>query len=156
MTRFVFAVFSFALIQASALAQTNSTLTIETGDAQAHVLNIELADTPEAIERGLMERESLDPQAGMLFDFDPPRDAMMWMKNTPLPLDVLFINDRGRVIAIARNTVPQSERRIGTGARVRAVLEINAGRANALNIAPGATVRHSLFGNETAALSEAE
>ena len=156
MTRFVFVAFCFLLLQAGASAQANPTLEIESRDGEARLFYIEVADTPELIERGLMERERLDAQAGMLFDFGEPRDAAMWMKNTPLSLDMLFIDDKGRVIAIARNTVPQSERRISTGARVRAVLEINAGAARALNIEPGAIVRHSLFGNENTVKGEGE
>jgi len=156
MTRFAFAILCFALFQAASFGQANPTLQIESGEGEARLFYIEIADTPELIERGLMERESLDGQAGMLFDFGEPRDASMWMKNTPLSLDMLFINDRGRVIAIAHNTVPQSERRISTGARVRAVLEVNAGVARALDIEPGAIVRHSLFDNENTAASEAE
>ena len=156
MIRFVFMAFCCVLFQAGAFAQVNPTLQIESGDGEARLFYIEIVDTPELIERGLMEREALDGQAGMLFDFGEPRDAAMWMKNTPLSLDILFINDKGRVIAIAHRTVPQSERKISTGAQVRAVLEINAGAARALNIEPGAIVRHSLFGNETPPTSDSE
>ena len=139
-----------------ALSQETSALVIDAGDAGSHTFTVELADTPELIEQGLMERDVLAADAGMLFDFGAATQTSMWMKNTPLSLDMLFLNARGKVVAIARDTAPGSERRISVGTPVRAVLELNAGTAETLKIAPGATVRHALFDNEIIAATEGE
>jgi uncharacterized membrane protein (UPF0127 family) len=121
-------------------------LSIKSGE-DTHPFTVEMADTPDAIRQGLMFRESLAPDAGMLFDFGEVRAASMWMKNTLIPLDMLFIDASGEVIAIARNAVPGSLRSLGPGVPVRAVLEIAGGRAKELGIAPGDTVTHPIFGN---------
>ena len=120
------------------------------GDDASHTFSVEVADDRDEISFGLMERESLDADKGMLFDFDPPREPAMYMKNTLIPLDMLFIASDGRVEMIARNTVPGSLRTISPGVPVRAVLEINGGQAAELGIQPGDTVEHPLFGNVTA------
>ena len=138
--------FGFAMI---ADAQDASTLTISGAGDATHDFSVEVVNTPELIEQGLMGRTELAADAGMLFDYSEPQQIAMWMKDTPLPLDMLFLNASGKVVAIARNTVPNSERRITPGFAVRAVLELNGGTASALEIAPGAIVRHSLFGNVT-------
>ena len=95
----------------------------------------------------MMNRESMASNAGMLFDFGQPRQASMWMKDTLIPLDMLFIAPDGKVLAIARNAVPGSLRTIGPGVPVKAVLELNGGRSEALGIEPGDTVRHEVLGN---------
>ena len=121
-------------------------LTIVTAQGE-HVFSVEIANDRDEISFGLMERESLADNAGMLFDFDPPREPAMFMKNTLIPLDMLFIADDGSIEMIARNTVPGSLRTISPGVPVRAVLELNGGQAGLLGIAPGDSVRHPLFGN---------
>jgi len=121
-------------------------LTIRSDDAE-HKFTVEMADTPDAIREGLMFRENLAPDAGMLFDFGEVRPASMWMKNTLISLDILFMDSEGQVVAIARNAVPGSLRSLGPGVAVRAVLEIPGGRAKELGIEPGDTVEHPLFGN---------
>lgn len=156
MERLVLPLFGFFLFALGALAQTTSTLVIDAGEAGAHEFAIEIADTPELIERGLMERETLAADAGVLFDYSEPRDVSMWMKDTPLSLDMLFIDASGKVVAIARNTVPESERKISAGTPVRAVLELNAGTSKALNIEPGSLVRHALFDTEGDAEARAQ
>ncbi|MFN3911989.1 DUF192 domain-containing protein [Hyphomonas sp.] len=123
-----------------------SPLSIKSDEA-VHSFTVEMADTPDAIRDGLMFRESLAPDAGMLFDFGEVRPASMWMKNTLIPLDMLFIDANGEVIAIARNAVPGSLRSLGPGVPVRAVLEIAGGRAKELGINPGDKVSHPIFGN---------
>jgi uncharacterized membrane protein (UPF0127 family) len=95
----------------------------------------------------MMFRESMAPDAGMLFDFGEVRQASMWMKNTLISLDMLFIDADGQVIAIARNAVPGSTRSLGPGVPVRAVLEIPGGRAKELGVQPGDTVQHPIFGS---------
>ena len=116
-----------------------------------HTFTVEIADDRDEISFGLMERESLDADKGMLFDFNPPREPSMYMKNTLIPLDMIFIADDGSIEMIARNTVPGSLRTISPGVPVRAVLEINGGQAAELGILPGDTVQHPLFGNVDAA-----
>lgn len=121
-------------------------LSIVTDDA-THKFSVEIADDQDEISFGLMERESLAPNAGMLFDFDPPRSASMFMKNTLISLDILFISSDGTIEMVARNAVPGSLRTISAGIPVAAVLEINGGRAAELGIEPMDTVVHPLFGN---------
>jgi uncharacterized membrane protein (UPF0127 family) len=135
-----------AALPLCALSQSLETgnLTIDTGE-QTHAFSIEIADEPEEISFGLMERESLDPDAGMLFDFGNPREPSMWMKNTLIPLDMLFVSSDGTIQMIARNTVPGSLRTISPGMPVKGVLEINGGRAAELGIEPGDTVNHPIF-----------
>src|SRR3990167_101846 len=121
-------------------------LTIKSDDT-SHAFTVEMADTPDAIRQGMMFRETMEPDTGMLFDFGEVRPASMWMKNTLVSLDMLFIDAQGQVIAIARNAVPGSLRSLGPGVPVRAVLEIPGGRAKELGISPGDIVEHPIFGN---------
>jgi hypothetical protein len=109
--------------------------------------NVEVASDPKSQERGLMYRTSLAPDAGMLFDFHKPQSETFWMKNTPLSLDMIFIKGDGTISTIAANTVPYSEDLIPSSEPVRAVLEINGGRAFALGIKPGDKVHAAIFGN---------
>ena len=121
-------------------------LSIVTGES-VHEFTVEIANDSDEISFGLMERESMDADKGMLFDFNPPREPSMYMKNTLIPLDMLFIAEDGYVEMIARNTVPGSLRTVSPGVPVRAVLELNGGLAAQLGISPGDTVQHPLFGN---------
>ena len=126
-------------------------LSISSADA-THAFTVEVANDPDEISFGLMERESMDADKGMLFDFTPPREPAMYMKNTLIPLDMLFIASDGSIEMIARNTVPGSLRTISPGVPVKAVLELNGGVAAELGIQPGDTVQHPIFGNvETSA-----
>ena len=121
-------------------------LVLDTGTGQ-HVLSVEVAADPKSRERGLMFRRELAPDAGMLFQFQQNQPVLMWMKNTYIPLDILFISADGRVVNIARGTTPFSLKTIGSDGPVRAVLELNAGTADRLGVAPGARVHHPFFGN---------
>lgn len=123
-----------------------SPLVILSGEAR-HEFEVELADDPEERRIGMMGRASLARDAGMLFDMGTPQEPAFWMKDTLIPLDLLFIHEDGTIIAIARQAVPGSLRRLGPGMPVTAVLEINGGQAEELAIAPGDTVIHELFGN---------
>jgi len=96
--------------------------------------------------QGLQGRRRLAADAGMLFDFGRPVPVMMWMKDTHVSLDMLFIDAEGRVVNIARGTVPFSLTPIRSAGPVRAVLEVNAGTAARLGIKPGDRVLHPLFG----------
>jgi uncharacterized membrane protein (UPF0127 family) len=120
-------------------------LVIET-PAGSHRFTIELAATASERARGLMFRRSMRPDHGMLFDFQTEQPVTFWMKNTPLALDMLFLAADGTVVQIATDTVPYSEEAIPSQRPVRAVLEVIAGTARRLGIAPGARVRHPIFG----------
>lgn len=120
-------------------------VSVETADGTRHDFDVRLADTAEARSRGLMYVTALEPDAGMLFDFGETREVGMWMKNTPLSLDMLFIDASGQVVRIAAQTRPFSTELIRSGRPVRAVLEIRGGRAAELGIRPGARVLHRLF-----------
>jgi uncharacterized membrane protein (UPF0127 family) len=107
----------------------------------AHVFAVETAKTEEAQQRGLMFRTDIPLNGGMLFapypPKGPPREASFWMKNTPSPLDIIFIRPDGTIAHIADNTVPQSEAEVRSGEAVNAVLEIRGGRALDLGISEG-------------------
>lgn len=120
-------------------------LTVETSEGAELAFDIELAVTSQQQAQGLMFRRSLPADAGMLFIYRPARQVSMWMKNTLIPLDMLFIAENGTVVKIAERTVPLSLTSITSGERVRAVLEINGGIASRLGIRPGDRVVHSAF-----------
>ena len=111
-----------------------------------HVFAVELASTPQEQATGLMFRRELPEGRGMLFDFHHEQPTSFWMKNTYIPLDMIFIRGDGRILRIAENTVPLSEALVPSGGPVRAVLEVNAGMARKLGIAPGDRVAHPIFG----------
>lgn len=111
-------------------------LTIETKKGSV-ALEVEVADTEPARERGLMFRRALEPNHGMIFLFSKEQDITMWMKNTYLSLDMVFIGDDWRVVHIARDAEPLSTDIISSGRPASRVLEIAGGQANRLGIAPG-------------------
>jgi uncharacterized protein len=121
-------------------------LTIESA-GRRHKFTVEVATTPAQLEQGLMFRRNLAPDAGMLFDFKTPSPVSMWMKNTFIPLDMLFIDPKGRIINIAERTVPGSLDPVAAAAPARAVLELNGGTASRLGIRPGDRVVFPIFGN---------
>jgi uncharacterized membrane protein (UPF0127 family) len=102
-----------------------------------HVFSVELAVTDEERERGLMFRRSVPEFTGMLFDFKRDQEVTMWMKNTYVSLDMIFIQSDGRIRRIAENTETESLKIIPSGGPVRAVLEVAAGTARKLGIGPG-------------------
>jgi len=111
-----------------------------------HVFAVELAVTEEQRSRGLMFRRSLPEGQGMLFKFEPDQVITMWMHNTYIPLDMIFIRSDGRILRIAENTKPESDNIISSGAPARGVLEVIAGTARKLGLAPGDKVAHPWFG----------
>ena len=111
-----------------------------------HRFKVELAETPAQMTQGLMFRTSLAPDAGMLFDYKQPTAATMWMRNTLIPLDMLFVDAQGRIVNIHQRAVPQSLDVIAAAAPVRAVIELNGGTASRLGIEPGDRVIHPIFG----------
>lgn len=122
-------------------------LAIETASGQSYPFNVELAVTPAQRAYGLMYRMSLAPDAGMLFLFDREAPRAFWMKNTYLPLDIIFLDGKGRIVSIARNTTPLSETPIRSGAPAMGVLEVNAGTADRLGLADGDRVVFRAFGS---------
>ncbi|WP_259779950.1 DUF192 domain-containing protein [Aestuariispira ectoiniformans] len=151
--RAVKAVWLFALLlfvpmtvgQANEFAQGE--LAIESSGQQHH-FQIEIALTDAQRAQGLMFRETLAEDAGMLFDYGHPARVAMWMKNTLIPLDMLFIRADGTIEKIQRRTVPQSLEPIASVGDVRAVLEIGGGVSEKLGIEVGDRVLHSIFGTE--------
>lgn len=142
-----------ALFMAIAIAWPGSTaraeaplepLTIVTSTG-THTFEVEFVDTPETRARGLMFREALAPDTGMLFDFERPHELTFWMRNTPLSLDIIFISADGRVVRIARKTTPYSEKLIKSGAPARAALEVEAGTADRIGLAVGDRIDHRIF-----------
>ncbi|MBS28786.1 MAG: hypothetical protein CL566_07675 [Alphaproteobacteria bacterium] len=118
-----------------------SSLEIETANG-VHEFDVELAISSEQRARGLMFRHEMAPDAGMLFLYRSDRVLNMWMANTNLPLDMLFIEAGGRIIRIQENTIPLSRTTISSRKRARAVLELNAGTVRRLGIKPGDRVIH--------------
>jgi uncharacterized membrane protein (UPF0127 family) len=108
---------------------------------------VELADEPQETQTGMMFRQSIGEREGMLFDMIRPRVAIFWMRNTLIPLDIIFIDADGRIANIAANATPLSEEPLPSSGPVRGVLEIGGGRAAELGIEAGDLVRHEIFGN---------
>ena len=119
-------------------------LVIVSGETR-HEFQVEIADTPESRARGLMFRRSMPVDHGMLFDFERVQPVSMWMRNTYISLDMLFIAPDGRIVRIARDTEPLSERTIPSGEPVLSVLELNASTTRRLGIEAGDFVEHRLF-----------
>ena len=120
-------------------------LTIITRDGQRHDFNVEMALTPDQQIVGLMFRNEVPPDGGMLFDWGSPRESTMWMKNTIVPLDMIFISADGTIRRIAENTVPESLATIPSGGPVRATLEVAAGTARRLGIRVGDKVEQRVL-----------
>jgi uncharacterized protein len=109
------------------------------------VFTVEIATTEEEKTTGLMFRKELADGRGMLFDFSPEQEVTMWMKNTFISLDMIFIRADGRILRIAENTEPQSTKIIPSMGLAKGVLEVIAGTAKKYGIAPGDRVAHPLF-----------
>ena len=133
--KFQFVAF-FVLYPYSSIACQDSVLEISF-KGFISTLQIEIADTPKDRQKGLMFRDNLDPDLGMLFIYETPRAVKFWMKNTSIPLDIAFANETGEVLRIAYNTKPFSLDLIDGGEDIQYVLEINAGMSDALNIFVG-------------------
>jgi uncharacterized protein len=110
-----------------------------------HNFMVEMAVTPDEQATGLMHRKELPEGRGMLFKYERDQEISMWMKNTYVSLDMIFIRADGRIHRIAENTEPLSTRIVSSGGPVRAVLEVVAGTARKLGIAPGDRVGHPMF-----------
>ena len=132
------------LLTAPALALDRNTVEIASKTG-VHVFTVEVADTEATREKGLMYRRDLPEGRGMLFDFFRDQPVGFWMKNTYIPLDMIFIRGDGRIVSIAENTEPLSERVVPSGAPVRAVLEVKGGTARRLGIQPGDQAANPIF-----------
>jgi uncharacterized membrane protein (UPF0127 family) len=120
------------------------TLTLVTNTGE-HVFKVEVMRTDEQRARGLMFRRHMPADRGMLFDFKTEQRVMMWMRNTYIPLDMVFITKTGIVINVAEDTEPLSERTISSAAPAFSVLEVNAGVARRIGLKAGDQVKHPLF-----------
>jgi uncharacterized membrane protein (UPF0127 family) len=132
------------LTGAPARAASFETLEIASKNG-VHIFSVEIATTEEEKQKGLMYRRELAEGKGMLFDFSPEQQISMWMKNTYISLDMIFIRADGRILRIAENTEPESTKIISSGGLARGVLEVAAGTAQKYGIAPGDRVSHPLF-----------
>jgi uncharacterized membrane protein (UPF0127 family) len=122
-------------------------LVIVTHDGKQHVFNVEMALTEDQQTVGEMFRPKVPEDGGMLFDWGVPRESQMWMENTLVPLDMVFINADGTIRSIAEDTTPRSLAVIDSHGPVRATLELAAGVTAKLDIRVGDTVKQRIFGN---------
>ncbi|HZP46590.1 MAG TPA: DUF192 domain-containing protein [Candidatus Binataceae bacterium] len=125
------------------------TLSAPNGTPLATV-SVEIADTPSARELGLMYRQHLDENAGMIFLFPDAQRLTFWMKNTVIPLDMIFADTNGRIVGIVENAEPFSERTVGPDADAQYVLEVNGGFARRHHVAVGDLMKFSGFSTATA------
>jgi hypothetical protein len=125
-------------------------LVIETQDGKNYPFKVEVAATPEQQAKGLMHRDSMAQNHGMLFVFPDDAERSFWMKNTMIPLDIIFIRADGKIHHIHDNAIPEDLTSITSRGPVAAVLEINAGLSEKLGIKPGDIVKHPHFAYEMA------
>ena len=141
---------ALAAVQAAAAGCSDGKLELRGPWGQAQ-FSVEVADSPDERAQGLMFRDHLPRSAGMLFRYESPQSASFWMKNTLIPLDMLFADDKGQVRHIAANAVPQDLTPIRGGPGILLVLEINGGLAKRLGITEGTELRTNLL-DQTRAL----
>ena len=135
--------------QGAFAACSDAAVEMRSGDALAQ-FNVEVADTDAERALGLMNREKLATSAGMLFVYDTSRHVSFWMKNTLIPLDMIFVDDTGRVTRVHALAKPLDQTPIDGGDGVRFVLEINGGLAKRLGITAGSVMRNPLVDQATA------
>jgi len=143
LTLFAAILFSLSIGVPAARAEALQPLEFVTATG-SHQFKVEVADTPPERAKGLMYRRSMPQNQGMLFDFHDEVPIMMWMKNTYIPLDMVFVSRDGVVTIIAPDTKPMSEETI-PGGMAYGVIELNAGVAAKIGLKPGDTVRHPAF-----------
>ena len=139
-----FAGFSISAFSQGVVMFDKSKLSVITSTGQKN-FEVEMAVSDQQQSQGLMYRRSMAANAGMLFDYGALRHIQMWMKNTYIPLDMIFIDPKGKIINIVERTIPHSESIISSKGRARAVLELNSGTVSRLGIKTGDTVIHSIF-----------
>ena len=140
------AAFSFTANALAVERFEKSALSIVTAKGEK-TFDVEIAKSPEQQAQGLMYRRSMLANAGMLFVYDRPQPASYWMKNTFIPLDMIFIGANGHIVNIRQRTVPHSLAPVRSDGNVLAVLELNGGTTSKLGIKAGDAIRHEIFGN---------
>jgi len=140
----VFVVLIVASVATPAVGEGVDSLEITTSTG-LHVFQVEIANNDASRERGLMDRRYMAADHGMLFEFDLDAPTSFWMKNTYIPLDMIFIARSGIVTRIVANAEPLSERAIPSGGPCAAVLELNGGAAASIGLKVGDKVRHPFF-----------
>lgn len=141
----IFVVIALVLLVSSCANQPELVLKTADGD---FTFEVELADTPKSRADGLMFRQELAPNKGMLFDFKEEREVSFWMRNTFIPLDMIFIGADGTVMNIHKNARPQDETSIPSGFPVRFVLEIPGGRSAEIGLKAGDKMLHPLVSGQ--------
>ena len=144
---FISIAFTNANANANEIKFQNSSLTIQTKDSE-YIFNIEIAITEKERSRGLMYRKELKQTEGMLFLYPKKQIIKMWMKNTLIPLDMIFINKSGKIIDIFKMTIPKDLTPIGPDVKLKGVLEINGGLTSYLNINKGDFIIHPSLNGE--------
>ncbi len=134
---------SFAATNAHAEAPV-AVVTVTSANGDGHEFVLEVADTEERRQRGLMFRKELPEDGGMIFIYDPPQVAAMWMKNTLIPLDMVFVDAGSRIAHVASRTTPHSLEPISAGVPVAAVIELNGGTCDRLGMGVGDRVHYEL------------
>jgi len=156
----VVSVFAFMLFGAAMAQNSETPPPLDMGESEPLIVlaetgpqrfMVEIADTPEKQNRGYMYREDIPLDTGMLFEFERPKVATIWMKNTPSSLDIIFIRTNGKILKIEHSAAPYTLRSASSEAPVAAVLELAGGRSLDLGIKPGDIVAHEFFGTENAA-----
>lgn len=142
--KFIIFAAALALAATEAIAQDRDPLAIVTDDAR-HDFAVEIAETPEQQRTGLMFRRDMADDHGMLFVYEGEAVRTMWMRNTILPLDMLFIGEDGAIVSIHEDAIPFDETTISSRVPALAVLELNAGIVDRLDIAVGDSVEHPAF-----------
>ena len=143
----IFISIAFTNANANEITFQNSSLTIQTKDSE-YIFNIEIAITEKERSRGLMYRKELKQTEGMLFLYPKKQIIKMWMKNTLIPLDMIFINKSGKIIDIFKMTIPKDLTTIGPDVKLKGVLEINGGLTSYLNINKGDFIIHPSLNGE--------
>lgn len=146
--RAIFAV--YATFTGAALADCENNRVLLTGDWGSVSFSVEIADDDEERAQGLMFRERLPASSGMLFVYEEPHDLSFWMRNTLIPLDMIFLDTEGRVVRVHENAIPGDETPIRAGAPAVSVLEINGGLARRIGIDADTVAQHPAFGPNAA------
>jgi uncharacterized membrane protein (UPF0127 family) len=145
-----------AFLTSPALAQTSKNDVVDFGEPKPLVIVsqdgpneflVEEAKTLDQQARGMMFRETMQSDMGMIFEFEEPKVATIWMKNTSIPLDILFVRSNGKILKIEHSHKPYTLRSASSEAVVAAVVELKGGEAKRRGIRPGDTVKHPFFGN---------
>lgn len=145
--------FALCLLLLGCSAEKDYNTAIITAKGEVHY-NLETAATPEQQAKGLMNRTSLSKDGGMIFVINPIRRVTMWMKDTQIPLDIIFISPEAKITKIVENATPMSEEHLVSGEPVRAVIEISGGSAQKYGIKVGDKVKNAALGNMPAPKKE--